>query len=107
MPGMMDTILNLGLNDKSVLGLAKKTNNPRFAWDAYRRFIQMFGDVAMGVPHEEFEKILSEVKARAGKKLDNELDTSELQEIVAKYKALYQKTTGTEFPRSTRFSVRG
>jgi len=99
MPGMMDTILNLGLNDKSVLGLAKKTNNPRFAWDAYRRFIQMFGDVAMGVPHEEFEKILSEAKARAGKKLDNELDTSELREIVAKYKALYQKTTGTEFPQ--------
>ena len=99
MPGMMDTILNLGLNDKSVLGLAKKTNNPRFAWDAYRRFIQMFGDVAMGVPHEEFEKILSEAKARAGKKLDNELDTSELQDIVAKYKALYQKTTGTEFPQ--------
>ena len=59
MPGMMDTILNLGLNDKSVEGLAKKTNNPRFAWDAYRRFIQMFGDVAMGVPHDEFEEAIS------------------------------------------------
>ena len=99
MPGMMDTILNLGLNDKSVLGLAKKTNNPRFAWDAYRRFIQMFGDVAMGVPHEEFEKILSNAKAQKGKKLDNELDTSELQEIVASYKALYKQTTNTDFPQ--------
>ena len=62
MPGMMDTILNLGLNDKSVEGLAKKTDNPRFAWDAYRRFIQMFGDVAMGVDHDKFEEIIDEVK---------------------------------------------
>jgi pyruvate, orthophosphate dikinase len=99
MPGMMDTILNLGLNDKSVLGLAKKTDNPRFAWDAYRRFIQMFGDVAMGVPHAEFEKIISEVKSHKGKKLDNELDTAELQEIVEKYKALYKKSTGSDFPQ--------
>ena len=66
MPGMMDTILNLGLNDKSVVGLANKTNNPRFAWDAYRRFIQMFGDVAMGVEHAKFEAIIDEVKAVRG-----------------------------------------
>jgi len=99
MPGMMDTILNLGLNDKSVLGLAKKTNNPRFAWDAYRRFIQMFGDVAMGVEHDEFEKIISEVKSHRGIKLDKDLDTSELQEIVTKYKALYKKTIGSDFPQ--------
>jgi pyruvate,orthophosphate dikinase len=99
MPGMMDTILNLGLNDKSVLGLAKKTDNPRFAWDAYRRFIQMFGDVAMGVPHDEFEAILDEVKSHKGKKLDTELDTAELQEIVAKYKLLYKKYTKADFPQ--------
>ncbi len=99
MPGMMDTILNLGLNDRSVLSLAKKTDNPRFAWDAYRRFIQMFGDVAMGVPHDEFEKIISEVKSHKGKVLDTELDTDELQEIVTKYKALYKKSTGNDFPQ--------
>ena len=99
MPGMMDTILNLGLNDKSVEGLAKKTDNPRFAWDAYRRFIQMFGDVAMGVDHDKFEEIIDEVKSHKGKKLDTELDTAELQEIVAKYKVLYKKSTGTDFPQ--------
>lgn len=99
MPGMMDTILNLGLNDRSVFGLAQKTNNPRFAWDAYRRFIQMFGDVAMGVPHAKFEQIISEVKSHKGKKQDNELDAFELQEIVAKYKDLYKRTTGNDFPQ--------
>ncbi len=99
MPGMMDTILNLGLNDKSVEGLAKKTSNPRFAWDAYRRFIQMFGDVAMGVPHDEFEAILDSVKAKGGKKLDTELGTEELQTVVAEYKKLYKKYVGTDFPQ--------
>lgn len=99
MPGMMDTILNLGLNDKSVQGLARKTNNPRFAWDAYRRFIQMFGNVAMGIEHDSFEKIIDEVKSHKGKKLDNELDTSELEEIVTKYKALYKKEKGSDFPQ--------
>ncbi|MCI1208778.1 MAG: pyruvate, phosphate dikinase [Treponema sp.] len=105
MPGMMDTILNLGLNDKSVLGLAKKTNNPRFAWDAYRRFIQMFGDVAMGVPHAKFEEAISEVKDAKSKKvgkeikLDTELETEDLEELVKKYKALYKKETGNDFPQ--------
>lgn len=99
MPGMMDTILNLGLNDKSVLGLAKKTDNPRFAWDAYRRFIQMFGNVAMGIEHDKFEAIIDEVKSHKGKKLDNELDTIELQEIVARYKMLYKKEKGEDFPQ--------
>ena len=83
MPGMMDTILNLGLNDKSVLGLANKTNNPRFAWDAYRRFIQMFGNVAMGVEHDKFEEILDSVKKAHGYKEDVELKTEDLQDVVA------------------------
>lgn len=100
MPGMMDTILNLGLNDKSVLGLAEKTNNPRFAWDAYRRFIQMFGDVAMGVEHAKFEAIIDEVKSKRGIKEDTELNVEELQEIVKKYKALYKKEKGSDFPQN-------
>ncbi|MBQ6566343.1 MAG: pyruvate, phosphate dikinase, partial [Treponema sp.] len=99
MPGMMDTILNLGLNDKSVLGLANKTNNPRFAWDAYRRFIQMFGNVAMGVEHDKFEEIISEVKAKAHVKEDTELSTEDLQEIVSKYKAMYKREKGEDFPQ--------
>ncbi len=99
MPGMMDTILNLGLNDKSVLGLANKTNNPRFAWDAYRRFIQMYGNVAMGVDHDKFEAIIDEVKSHRGIKEDTELTTEELQEIVKKYKAMYKKEKGEEFPQ--------
>ncbi|MFA6857206.1 MAG: pyruvate, phosphate dikinase [Treponema sp.] len=102
MPGMMDTILNLGLNDKSVEGLSKKTNNPRFAWDAYRRFIQMFGDVAMGVPHDEFEKAISEVKAKKNIKLDTEMDTSDLQMLVGKYKAIYKQHTGKDFPQNPK-----
>ncbi len=99
MPGMMDTILNLGLNDKSVLGLARKTDNPRFAWDAYRRFIQMFGDVAMGVEHAKFEAIIDEVKSHRGIKQDTELNVNELQEIVQKYKVLYKKEKGEDFPQ--------
>lgn len=99
MPGMMDTILNLGLNDKSVLGLASKTGNERFAWDAYRRFIQMYGDVAMGVAHDKFEAIISEVKTHRGIKQDPELNVSELQEIVSKYKAMYKTEKGEDFPQ--------
>ena len=99
MPGMMDTILNLGLNDESVEGLAAKTGNPRFAWDAYRRFIQMFGDVAMGVPHEEFEAAISEVKAAKGIKEDTEMDTSDLQTLVSKYKVIYKSHVGKNFPQ--------
>ena len=102
MPGMMDTILNLGLNDKSVEGLAKKTNNPRFAWDAYRRFIQMFGDVAMGVPHDEFEEAISQVKAAKHITLDTEMDTSDLQTLVGKYKVIYKKHVGADFPQDPK-----
>lgn len=99
MPGMMDTVLNLGMNDKAVQGLSKKTGNPRFAWDAYRRFIQMFGDVAMGVPSEEFEKALENIKIEKGVKLDTELEASDLEKLVANYKVIYKKHTGNDFPQ--------
>ena len=107
MPGMMDTILNLGLNDKSVEGLAAKTGNPRFAWDAYRRFIQMFGDVAMGVEHAKFEKIIDEVKSHRGIKQDTELTTDELKEIVSKYKILYKREKGEDFPQDPQKQMWG
>ena len=107
MPGMMDTILNLGLNDKSVLGLANKTNNPRFAWDAYRRFIQMYGDVAMGVEHAKFEEILDSVKAKKGVKNDVELGTEDLQEVVKLYKEMYKKEKGSDFPQDPQEQMWG
>ena len=107
MPGMMDTILNLGLNDKAVLGLAKKTNNERFAWDAYRRFIQMYGDVAMGVDHDKFEAIIDEVKAIRGVKQDTELNTEELKTIVTKYKEMYKKEKGEDFPQDAKVQMWG
>jgi len=105
MPGMMDTILNLGLNDKTVEGLALKTGDPRFAYDCYRRFIQMFGDVVMGVcpendlSHDPFEDIIAGVKARAGVTLDIELDAEHLKEVIERYKALIQEKTGSTFPQ--------
>lgn len=99
MPGMMDTILNLGLNDKSVLGLAEKTNNPRFAWDSYRRLIQMFGNVVMEMEHADFEHILEKIKDTKGVKYDTELNTEDLQQIVSEYKAKIKKVKGIEFPQ--------
>ena len=98
MPGMMDTILNLGLNETVIAGLTAKTGNTRFAWDGYRRFIQMFGDVVMGVPHETFEHILEEKKHAVSAKLDTDLSTEDLKDIVARYKAAYKKHTGENFP---------
>ncbi len=98
MPGMMDTILNLGLNDEVVEGLAKLTNNKRFAWDAYRRFMQMLGDVALGIEHEKFETKLNEVKSKKGVKNDLDLDADDLAEVVEKYKELYREE-GREFPQ--------
>ncbi len=98
MPGMMDTILNLGLNEEVIQGLAQKTGNQRFPWDAYRRFIQMFGDVVMGVPHEVFEHILEEKKRAKNVQLDTELTTEDLQDIVASYKEAYRKYTKEDFP---------
>ena len=102
MPGMMDTVLNLGTNDSSVKGLEVMTGNERFAWDAYRRFIQMFGDVVMGVEHDEFEKILSSQKNKRGIKLDTELDIDDLKQIVADYKKLYKTHTGEDFPQDPK-----
>ncbi len=99
MPGMMDTILNLGLNDKSVVGLATKTGNERFAWDSYRRLIQMFGDVVMEVEHSEFEHILESVKDTKGAKYDTDLTAEDLKEIVTKYKAIIKKVKGVDFPQ--------
>ncbi len=100
MPGMMDTILNLGLNDKSVVGLAQKTGNPRFAWDSYRRLIQMFGSVVMEMEHADFEHILESVKDTKGAKYDTDLDTKDLQEIVKKYKAKIKEVKKKEFPQN-------
>lgn len=102
MPGMMDTVLNLGLNDKTVLGLFKMTGNERFAFDSYRRFIQMFGDIVMGVPHSEFEHVLQGVKDKYGKKSDPELDASNLKEVIAGYKKLINEKKGHEFPQDVQ-----
>ncbi len=100
MPGMMDTVLNLGLNDISVLGLAEQTENPRFAYDSYRRFIQMFGDVVMGIGDEKFERILDKYKRLIGKNAqDTDLGVIDLQKIIADYKALYEKEIGALFPQ--------
>ncbi|MCR5613325.1 pyruvate, phosphate dikinase [Treponema sp.] len=107
MPGMMDTILNLGLNDKSVIGLATKTNNPRFAWDAYRRFIQMYGNVAMGVDHDKFEAIIEQVKEIRHIKEDVDLTTDELKMIVAKYKEMYKREKGKDFPQDPQEQMWG
>ncbi|MEG1715327.1 MAG: pyruvate, phosphate dikinase, partial [Lachnospiraceae bacterium] len=99
MPGMMDTILNLGLNDVAVEGFAKKTGNPRFAYDSYRRFIQMFSDVVMEMSKSFFEGILDEVKEEKGAKFDTDLTAEDLQEVIEKYKAIYKNKMGEEFPQ--------
>ncbi|MCG3204479.1 MAG: Pyruvate, phosphate dikinase [Elusimicrobia bacterium] len=99
MPGMMDTILNLGLNDEAVEGLAAGTGNPRFAWDAYRRFIMMFGDVVFEVPKEKCEHELQSIKRAKGVQLDTELTTDDLKEAVSRFKALFHQGTGKEFPQ--------
>ncbi|MDR2342915.1 MAG: pyruvate, phosphate dikinase [Spirochaetaceae bacterium] len=99
MPGMMDTILNLGMNDKAVHGLANKTDNPRFAWDAYRRFIQMYGDVVMGVPHEAFEQVLNGVKKAKKVEADTALDADDLEKIVDEYKGIVKKFAKQDFPQ--------
>ncbi len=100
MPGMMDTILNLGMNDKAVIGLATKTGNPRFAWDAYRRFIQMYGDIVMGIPHDEFEEALAAMKKAKKVELDTGLDAKDLENLVAEYKKIYKKHTKKDFPQN-------
>ncbi|NLW08153.1 MAG: pyruvate, phosphate dikinase [Clostridia bacterium] len=99
MPGMMDTILNLGLNDRSVEGLAAQTNDERFALDCYRRFIQMFGDVVLGIEHDRFETILGKYKERLGIKYDNELTPAALRDIIAEYKETVCQHSGRDFPQ--------
>ncbi len=99
MPGMMDTVLNLGLNDVAVEGLAKKTGNTRFAYDSYRRFIQMFSDVVMEIPKPRFEKIIDRMKEEKGVQMDTELNADDLKEMVVRFKALYKEEKGVEFPQ--------
>src|SRR3954470_2259982 len=102
MPGMMNTILNLGLTDASAEGLAKKTGNPRFAYDSYRRLIDMFGSTAMGVDHEHFEHEIHQMKDQKGVKLDTDLSTDDLKELVKRYKAAYKKHVGDDFPQDPK-----
>ena len=99
MPGMMDTVLNLGLNDEAVKGLANKTGNVRFAYDSYRRFIQMFSDVVMEIPKPRFEKIIDAMKEEKGVQLDTDLDAEDLKEMVVRFKALYKEEKGVDFPQ--------
>lgn len=107
MPGMMDTVLNLGLNDQTVVALAAKSGNPRFAWDSYRRFIQMYGDVVMGVDHGLFEGALAAKREEQGVVLDNELSAEALQELVEEYKAIVQENAGELFPNDAFEQLRG
>lgn len=113
MPGMMDTILNLGLNDDTVEGLSAKTGNPRFAWDCYRRFIQMYGDVVMGVHAlsetelEPFHEAMEGLKKEVGKKLDTELSVEDLQELVKRYKKLIKERVKKEFPQDVNEQLWG
>ncbi|MFH1589369.1 MAG: pyruvate, phosphate dikinase [archaeon] len=102
MPGMMDTVLNLGLNDEVVEGLIKKSGNERFGWDAYRRLLNMFGNVVMNVDHQEFEKILDKVKETRGVQFDTELESEDLKFLCGKYKKLIKEKTGKEFPTNAK-----
>ncbi len=105
MPGMIDTILNLGLNDEVVEGLAKFTNNPRFAYDSYRRFIQMFSDVVMELSKKRFEEIIDQLKDEKGVKLDTELDTNDMKELVVRFKAFYKEEKGEDFPTDPKVQL--
>src|SRR5438132_10625555 len=113
MPGMMDTILNLGMNDKVVEVVAKKSGNPRFAWDSYRRFLQMYGDVVMGVQkregedHEPFETVIEEVKHAAHVQKDTELSPEDLKTLVERFKQLIKERTGKTFPQDPRHQLWG
>src|SRR5579885_1263820 len=98
MPGMMDTVLNLGLNDEVAGGLGKLTNNERFARDAYRRFIQLFGKIVLGVPGERFDRELDAVKEEVGAKSDTDLDVAALNEVVSRFKRIVREATGSDFP---------
>src|SRR3954470_3352401 len=106
MPGMLDTVLNLGMNDTSVEGLARATGNERFAWDSYRRFIQMFGNVSRGIDGEAFEEAISEVKSDRGVEEDTELDVDALKDLVDRFKAIYREHTDDEFPQDAQEQLR-
>eukprot|EP00768_Dysnectes_brevis_P007030 gnl/Dysnectes_brevis/577_a639_6781.p1 GENE.gnl/Dysnectes_brevis/577_a639_6781~~gnl/Dysnectes_brevis/577_a639_6781.p1 ORF type:complete len:880 (-),score=385.74 gnl/Dysnectes_brevis/577_a639_6781:61-2700(-) len=105
MPGMMDTVLNIGLNDDAVVGLAKKTGNPRFAWDAFRRFMQMFGNVVMGMSGDHFEHAIETLKKKVGAKEDTDLTTENLKELVQMYRDVVKRETGEEFPTDPKVQL--
>ena len=105
MPGMMDTILNLGLTDVAVEGFARKTGNPRFAYDSYRRFIQMFSDVVMEIPKSYFERILDDIKDSKGVNFDTELTADDLKEVIQKFKQVYKDKMGTDFPQEPKVQL--
>ena len=107
MPGMMDTVLNLGLNEDTVAGLAARSGDPRFAYDSYRRFMQMFGDVVLGLEHHQFEDILEHYKEGRGYVLDTELDADDWQDVIAEYKALAERDFGAPFPQDVGEQLRG
>ena len=107
MPGMMDTILNLGLNDEVVVAFAEKTGNPRFAYDSYRRFIQMYSDVVMEVGKKYFEQLIDEMKEKKGVKLDTELDADDLKELAEQFKAEYKAKIGKDFPSDPKEQLMG
>src|SRR5436305_8592058 len=106
MPGMLDTVLNLGLGDRSVVGLARATGNERFAWDSYRRFVQMFGNVARGIPSEEIEARITERKSAAGEKRDTELGVGDLKPLVEDFKDRYRGKTGEGLPTDPQEQLR-
>ena len=102
MPGMMDTILNLGLNDKTVETFAKKTNNPRFAYDSYRRFIMMYSDVVMNIPKKIFEDKIDELKNQKGVRYDIELDENDFKNLIVSFKKIYHENINKEFPQDIK-----
>jgi pyruvate, orthophosphate dikinase len=106
MPGMMDTVLNLGLNDQSVIGLARTTSNERFAWDSYRRFTQMFGNVVRGIPGERYEDAIQDAKDARGVKQDTQLDVEALKELTEIFKRIYREHTGADFPQDPQTQLR-
>jgi pyruvate, orthophosphate dikinase len=106
MPGMLDTVLNLGLNDDSVVGLARVTDNERLAWDSYRRFVQMFGNVSRGIAGERFEQAIQDAKQARGVSHDTDLDVDALRELTDSFKAIYREHTGEDFPQDAREQLR-
>ncbi len=107
MPGMMDTVLNLGLNDETVRGLAESASDPRFAWDSYRRFVQMYGSVVLGVDHHRFEEVIEEAKLDGGQTLDTEMSAADWERVVEEYKRLVEQETGQPFPQAPRAQLWG